>query len=151
MLNFFIAAAIAVPLLAPALYERVPISQLQHVRLGAAIEVVGYFSHLTQEIDGDLQIYLIDHHGQFVVVEAPHRFRPMKSFMRSLHLHRDEVVIARGLLTRQSDKPTKFYLDGWPEIQPVEAIARYSGALPDDLHYTRVVHRMFGRAHISQI
>ncbi|MDQ6780593.1 MAG: hypothetical protein M3Z37_05495 [Candidatus Eremiobacteraeota bacterium] len=150
-MNILVVLAIAVPLLSIAPYQRVPICDLTRVSVGDRIEVVGYFSHATNEIDGDLQVYLIDHHGQFVVVEAPRRFRDMKFFVRSLHLHRGELVVARGVLTRQADKPTKFYLEGWMEIQPVEMVARYSGTLPDDLHYTRVVHHMFGKAHVSQL
>lgn len=132
-------------------YQRTPIAQLGRVPLGIEIEVVGYFSHKSPEVDGDLEVYLIDHRGQFVVVEAPRRFRDMKFYIRSLHLHRGELVVVRGILTQQRDKPTKHYVDGWFEIQPVETIARFTGPVPDDLHYVRVVHRMFGRPHITQM
>ncbi len=126
-------------------FQRVAIRQINYVPIGAQIEVVGYFSHKADETDSDLQVYLIDHKGGYVVVEAPRRFRSMKYFIRSLHVHRGEVVVARGTLTRQTDKPTKNYPAGWLEINPVESIARYEGPLPEDLHYVRVVHRLFGR------
>ncbi|HXN08431.1 MAG TPA: hypothetical protein VN860_02085 [Candidatus Acidoferrales bacterium] len=140
-----------VPMLAVALYQRVAIADLERVPIGSEIEVVGYFSHKSPEIDGDLEVYLIDHHGYFVVVEAPRRFKPMKYFIRSLHLHRNELVVVRGVLTQQRDKPTTHYVKGWLEINPVETIARYNGAMPQDPHYVRVVHHMFGKAHITEI
>ena len=127
--------------------QRVAIEQIQLAPVGSLIEVVGYFSHKAPETDGDLHLYLINHKGGFVVVEAPRRFRDMKYFIRSLHLHRGELVVARGTLTRQPDKPTKVYPAGWMELNPVADIGRYSGPLPDDLHYVRVVHRLFGRTH----
>ena len=134
---------------APAVV-RVPIERIDKAPVGQAVEVVGYFSHKSDEIDGDLQVWLIDHKGSFVVVEAPRRFVAMKYFIRGLHLHRGELVIARGTLTRQHDKPTIKYRDGWMEINPVGYIARYEGPKPADLHYVRVAHRLFGRAVVTQ-
>jgi hypothetical protein len=130
--------------------QRVAIEKIDSAPIGQDVEVIGYFSHKSDEIDGDLQVYLIDHKGSFVVVEAPRRFRDMKYFIRGLHLHRGELVIARGVLTRQHDKPTIKYRNGWMEIQPVEYIARYSGPKPSDLRYVRVAHHLFGRATIIQ-
>ena len=138
-------------MLAVSPYQRIAIGDLERVPIGSEIEVVGYFSHKSPEIDGDLEVFLIDHHGYFVVVEAPRRFKSMKYYIRSLHLHRNELVVARGVLTQQHDKPTTHYVNGWLEINPVETIARYDGPKPQDLHYLRVVHRMFGKAHITQI
>jgi|GEM_PF-2200143 len=140
-----------VPMLAVLPDQRVAIADLERVPIGSKIEVVGYFSHKSPEIDGDLEVYLIDHHGYFVVVEAPRRFKSMKYFIRSLHLHRNELVVARGVLTQQRDKPTTHYVKGWLEINPVETITRYGGPMPIDLHYVRVVHHMFGKAHITEI
>jgi hypothetical protein len=140
-----------VPMLAVTPYQRIAIGNLERVPIGSEIEVVGYFSHKSPEIDGDLEVYLIDHHGYFVVVEAPRRFKPMKYFIRSLHLHRNELVVARGVLTQQRDKPTTHYVNGWLEINPVETIARYYGPMPPDLHYVRVVHHMFGKATVTQM
>ena len=128
---------------------RVPIERIELATVGREIEVVGYFSHKSDETDGDLQVWLIDHKGDFVVVEAPKRFRDMKYFIRSLRLHRGELVIARGVLTRQHDKPTIRYRDGWMEIQPVDFIARYEGPKPDDLHYVRVAHHLFSKATVT--
>ena len=127
-----------------------PIAAIDRAPIDREVEVVGYFSHKSDETDGDLQVFLIDHKGDFVVVEAPKRFRSMKYFIRGLHLHRGELVVARGVLTRQHDKPTIRYRDGWMEIQPVEYISRYAGSKPADLHYVRVAHHLFGRATISQ-
>lgn len=129
---------------------RVPIALIDHAPVHQEVEVIGYFSHKSDETDGDLQVFLIDHKGDFVVVEAPKRFRSMKYFIRGLHLHRGELVIARGVLTRQHDKPTIRYRNGWMEIQPVDYIARYTGPKPADLHYVRVAHHLFGRATITQ-
>lgn len=129
---------------------RVAIEHIDTAPVGQEVEVIGYFSHKAEEIDGDLQVYLIDHKGSFVVVEAPRRFRDMKYFIRGLHLHRGELVVARGVLTRQHDKPTIKYRDGWMEIQPVDYIARYVGAKPADLHYVRVAHHLFGKAVVTQ-
>jgi len=143
--------AAPVPMLAVLPNQRVAIADLERVTIGSTIEVVGYFSHKSPEIDGDLEVYLIDHHGYFVVLEAPRRFKPMKHFIRSLHLHRNELVVARGVLTQQRDKPTTHYVKGWLEINPVESITRYEGPVPPDLHYARVVHHMFGKAHITEI
>jgi hypothetical protein len=130
--------------------QRVAIEAIDSAPVNQEVEVVGYFSHKSGEIDGDLQVYLIDHKGSFVVVEAPRRFRDMKYFIRGMHLHRGELVVARGVLTRQHDKPTIKYRNGWMEIQPVEYIARYIGTKPDDLHYIRVAHHLFGRAVITK-
>ena len=132
-------------------YQRVPIRALERVPLGSEIEVVGYFSHKSPEIDGDLEVYLIDRHGYFVVVEAPRRYKDMKYYIRALHLHRNELVMARGALTQQHDKPTSHYRNGWMEINPIETVRRFTGPLPADLHYLRVVHRLFGRALVTQI
>jgi hypothetical protein len=129
---------------------RVAIENIDRAPVNQPVEVVGYFSHKSDEIDGDLQVFLIDHKGSFVVVEAPRRFRAMKYFIRSLHLHRGELVIARGTLTRQHDKPTIKYRDGWMEVNPVLFIARYQGPKPPDLRYVRVAHRLFGRARVTQ-
>jgi hypothetical protein len=74
----------------------------------------------------------------------------MKFFIRGLRLHRGELVVARGVLTRQHDKPTIKYRNGWFEIQPVDSIARYVGPMPDDLHYVQVKHHLFGRATVTQ-
>jgi hypothetical protein len=130
--------------------QRVALENVDKAPVGQRIEVIGYFSHKSNEIDGDLQVYLIDHKGSFVVVEAPRRFRDMKYFIRGLRLHRGELVIARGVLTRQHDKPTIKYRNGWMEIQPVDYIARYEGPKPKDLHYVRVAHHLFGRAVVTQ-
>ncbi len=135
---------------APAGVPRVPIGHIETAAPGRQVEVIGYFSHKSDEIDGDLQVWLIDHQGSFVVVEAPRRFAAMKYYIRGLHLHRGELVIARGTLTRQHDKPTIKYRDGWREIQPVDYIARYTGPKPADLHYVRVAHRLFGHAIVTQ-
>ena len=145
------AAALITPLQSlPPPPARVPIALIDRAPLDREVEVVGYFSHKSDETDGDLQVFLIDHKGDFVVVEAPKRFRSMKYFIRGLHLHRGELVIARGVLTRQHDKPTIRYRNGWMEIQPVDYIARYTGPKPADLHYVRVAHHLFGRATITQ-
>jgi hypothetical protein len=129
---------------------RVSIGDIEKAPVGQEIEVVGYFSHKSDEIDGDLQVWIIDHKGSFVVAEAPKRFRDMKYFIRALRLHRGELVIAQGVLTRQHDKPTLNYPTGWMEINPVDYIARYEGQKPADLHYVRVAHHLFGRATITQ-
>jgi hypothetical protein len=129
---------------------RVAIGDVGKTQVGQEIEVVGYFSHKSDEIDGDLQVWLIDHKGAFVVVEAPRRFRDMKYFIRGLHFHRGELVIATGVLTRQHDKPTINYPNGWMEIQPVDSIARYEGSKPADLHYVRVAHHLFGHVTVTQ-
>lgn len=128
--------------------QRVAIDAIDRAPVGADISVIGYFSHKSNETDGDLQVFLIDHKGSFVVVEAPRRFRPMKSYIRSLHFHRGDLVIARGTLTRQFDKPTDNYPAGWMEINPVTQIAHYTGEIPDDLHYVQVTHTLFGRTHV---
>jgi hypothetical protein len=130
--------------------QRVAIRDIDHAPVGADITVIGYFSHTSNETDGDLQVFLIDHKGSFMVVEAPRRFRPMKSYIRSLHFHRGDLVIARGTLTRQFDKPTDNYPAGWMEINPVTQIAHFTGEIPDDLHYTQVTHTLFGRTRIVQ-
>jgi hypothetical protein len=124
--------------------QRVAIADIDRTPVGADITVVGYYSHKSDETDGDLQVYLIDHKGNFVVVEAPRRFRSMKYFIRSLHFHRNDLVIARGTLTRQFDKPTDNYPAGWMELNPVAFIAHYDGEKPADLHYTQVKHHLFG-------
>jgi hypothetical protein len=128
----------------------VSIGSIDKAPVGEEIEVVGYFSHKSDEVDGDLQVWLIDHKGSFVVVEAPRRFRDMKYFIRGLRLHRGELVVATGVLTRQHDKPTINYPNGWMEIQPVDSIARYEGPEPTDLRYVRVAHHLFGRATVTQ-
>jgi hypothetical protein len=128
--------------------QRVSIGEIDRAPVGADISVIGYYSHKSNETDGDLQVYLIDHKGSFVVVEAPRRFRAMKSFIRSLHFHRGDLVIARGTLTRQFDKPTDNYPAGWMEINPVTQIAHFTGDVPDDLHYVQVTHALFGRTHV---
>lgn len=146
-------SALAAQPIAPASQPapmRVAIENIDKAPVGQRIEVIGYFSHKSDEIDGDLQVYLIDHKGSFVVVEAPRRFRDMKYFIRGLRLHRGELVIARGVMTRQHDKPTIKYRDGWMEIQPVDYIARYDGPKPADLHYVRVAHHLFRRAVVTQ-
>ena len=128
----------------------VAIDQIDHVPVGADVTVIGYFSHKADETDGDLQVYLIDHRGSYVVVEAPRRFRPMKYYIRGLHFHRNDIVIARGTLTRQFDKPTERYPAGWMELNPVTSIAHYDGDLPQDLHYVQVRHHLFGKTTIVQ-
>src|SRR5215472_12092219 len=140
----------SMPIPASTVATRVAIDSIQDAPVGQEVEVVGYFSHKSDEIDGDLQVWLIDHKGDFVVVEAPRRFRDMKYFIRGMHLHRGELVIARGVMTRQHDKPTTQYRNGWMEIQPVDYIARYEGAKPADLHYVRVAHHLFARATVTQ-
>ncbi|HET9343229.1 MAG TPA: hypothetical protein VFO25_09980 [Candidatus Eremiobacteraceae bacterium] len=139
-----------IPVPASATATRVAIDSIQDAPVGQEVEVVGYFSHKSDEIDGDLQVWLIDHRGNFVVVEAPKRFRDMKYFIRGMRLHRGELVIARGVMTRQHDKPTTEYRNGWMEIQPVDYIARYEGPKPSDLHYVRVAHHLFGRVTTTQ-
>jgi hypothetical protein len=129
---------------------RVSIGSIDKAPVGQEIEVVGYYSHKSDEVDGDLQVWLIDHKGSFVVAEAPKRFRAMRYFIRGLHLHRGELVDARGVLTRQQDKPTTNYRNGWMEINPVDYISRYEGPKPDDLKYTRVAHHLFGPATVTQ-
>ena len=153
LLTALVAALIVAPAAAVAdapRAQRVAIEKIDAAPIGQEVEVVGYYSHKSGEIDGDLQVYLIDHKGSFVVVEAPRRFRDMKYFIRGLHLHRGELVVARGVLTRQHDKPTIKYRNGWMEIQPVDYIARYLGPKPADLHYVRVAHRLFGKAVVTQ-
>lgn len=152
-----VAAAVAtaaprasVPVPASPLALRVTIDRVQDAPVGREVEVIGYFSHKSDETDGDLQVWLIDHKGNFVVVESPKRFRDMKYFIRGLRLSRGELVIARGVMTRQHDKPTTEYRNGWMEIQPVDYIARYEGPKPADLHYVRVAHHLFGRATVTQ-
>lgn len=146
---FFMAAAPA-GADSTAAAQRVSIGSVEDAPIGQEIEVVGYFSHKSNETDGDLQVFLIDHKGSFVIVEAPRSHRAMKYFIRGLHFHRGELVIARGVLTRQHDKPTIKYRNGWMEIQPVEYIARYVGPKPDDLRYVRVAHHLFGPATVTQ-
>ena len=124
--------------------QRVTIHDIDRAPVGAHVEVIGYYSHKSQETDGDLQVYLIDHHGSFVVVEAPRRYRDMKYFIRGLHFHRGDLVVAVGTLTRQFDKPTNNYPAGWMELNPVGDIAHYVGEIPPDLHYRRVTHGLFG-------
>jgi len=143
---FSAPAAGAVP--PPA--QRVAIENIDKAPVGQEVEVVGYFSHKSDEIDGDLQVWLIDHKGSFVVAEAPIRFRAMKYYIRGLHLHRGELVIVRGCLTRQHDKPTTKYRDGWMEVNPIDYIARYEGPKPADLHYLRVAHHLFGKVTVTQ-
>ena len=142
------AASLAPVAIGPA--TRIAIGDIAKTPVGEEVEVVGYYSHKSDEIDGDLQVWLIDHKGSFVVVEAPKRFRDMKYFIRGLRLHRGELVVARGVLTRQHDKPTVNYPNGWMEINPVDSIARYEGPKPADLHYVRVAHHLFGRVTTTQ-
>src|ERR1700680_3596490 len=124
--------------------ERVVLSEIDRAPVGADVTVIGYYSHKSDETDGDLQVYVIDHKGSYAVIEAPRRFRPMKYFIRGLHFHRGDLVIARGTLTRQFDKPTNNYPAGWMELNPVTVIAHYTGEVPPDLHYIQVKHRLFG-------
>ncbi len=128
----------------------VSIADIDRTPVGADITVIGYYSHKSDETDGDLQVFLIDHKGDFVVVEAPHRFRAMRYFIRDQHFHRNDLVIARGTLTRQFDKPTFNYPAGWMEINPVTSIAHYDGDEPTDLHYTQVIHNPFGRTRVVE-
>lgn len=130
--------------------QRVAIADIDRTPVGADITVIGYFSHKSDETDGDLQVYLIDHKGAFVVVEAPRRFRSMKYYIRGLHFHRNDLVIARGTLTRQFDKPTDNYPAGWMEINPVTSIEHYDGEKPADLHYTQVTRPWFGLTRVVQ-
>src|SRR5215469_990827 len=126
----------------------VSIGSIDRTPVGADITVIGYFSHKSPETDGDLQVFLIDHRGSYMVVEAPRIFRDMKRHIRGLRLHRDELVIARGTLTRQFDKPTTNYPAGWMEINPVTSIERYEGPEPADLHYVQVTHSLFGHTRV---
>jgi 3',5'-cyclic AMP phosphodiesterase CpdA len=139
-------SAQAAPAAAP---QRVAIADIQTAKIGSKVDVIGYFSHKSPEIDGDLEIYLIDHRGNFVVAEAPVRFRTMKYFIRGMHLHRGELVEVTGNLTIQHDKPTREYRHGWYEVNPVETVTRYQGPVPDDLHYIRVAHHFLGRVTVS--
>ena len=129
--------------------QRVAIAAIQTATVGSKVDVVGYFSHKSPEIDGDLELYLIDHRGNFVVVEAPVRFRAMKYYIRGMHLHRGELVEVTGNLTIQHDKPTREYRHGWYEVNPVETVTRYQGPVPSDLHYVRVAHHFLGRVTVS--
>jgi hypothetical protein len=130
--------------------QRVAIGDIDRAPVGADITVVGYFSHKSDETDGDLQVFLIDHKGSFVVVEAPRRFRAMKYYIRGRHFHRNDLVVARGTLARQFDKPTNNYPAGWMEINPVTSIEHYEGEEPAELHYTQVTHSFFGRTRVVQ-
>ncbi|HME82927.1 MAG TPA: hypothetical protein VKF82_12760 [Candidatus Eremiobacteraceae bacterium] len=130
--------------------QRVAIADIDRTPVGADITVIGYYSHKSDETDGDLQVFLIDHKGDFVVAEAPHRFREMRYFIRGQHFHRNDLVIVRGTLTRQFDKPTFNYPAGWMEINPVTSIAHYDGDEPADLHYTQVIHNPFGRTRVVE-
>jgi hypothetical protein len=159
MMKIAHCAALVAAILIPAAWQaradvpaplRVAIDNIEKAPVGQRIEVIGYFSHKSDETDGDLQVWLIDHKGSFVVVESPRRFRAMKFFIRGLHLHRGELVVATGTLTCQHDKPTTKYKNGWMEVNPVDSIARYEGAMPADLHYLRVAHRLFGRVVVEQ-
>ncbi len=85
-----------------------------------------------------------------MVAEAPHRFRDMRFFIRGLHFHRGDLVIVRGTLTRQLDKPTDNYPAGWMEINPVTSIAHYHGEIPPDLHYTQVTRSLFGHTKVVE-
>ena len=129
---------------------RVAIADITRISVGSKVAVIGYFSHKSPEIDGDLEVYLIAHRGNFVVVEAPVRYRPMKSFIRGLHLHRGELVEVSGNLTVQRDKPTREYRHGWYEVNPVETMTRYHGPVPSDLHYVRVAHHFLGPVTVTQ-
>jgi len=142
------APAVTVDVAQPG--QRVAIAHIDEAPVGADVTVIGYFSHKADETDGDLQVYLIDHRGNYVVVEAPRRFRAMKYYIRGRHFHRNDIVIARGTLTRQLDKPTERYPAGWMELNPVTSIEHYHGALPPDLHYTRVRHHFLGKTTTVQ-
>ena len=130
--------------------QRVAIVDIDRTPVGADISVIGYYSHKSDETDGDLQVFLIDHKGSFMVAEAPHRFRDMRYFIRGLHFHRGDLVIVRGTITRQLDKPTDNYPAGWMEINPVTSIAHYHGEIPPDLHYTQVTRGLFGRTKVVE-
>lgn len=143
------AAAIATSVQPVPAPQRIAIADIQTAIVGSKVDVVGYFSHKSPEIDGDLELYLIDHHGNFVVVEAPQRYRSMKYYLRGLHLHRGELVEASGNLTIQHDKPTHEYRHGWYEINPVDSLTRYHGPVPEDLHYVRVAHHFLGRVTVT--
>jgi hypothetical protein len=134
----------------PVLAPRVAIADITRISVGSKVDVIGYFSHKSPEIDGDLEVYLIDHRGNFVVVEAPVRYRPMKYYIRGLHLHRGELVEVAGNLTVQRDKPTREYRHGWYEVNPVETVTRYHGPVPADLHYVRVAHHFLGPVTVTQ-
>jgi hypothetical protein len=143
---FVSGSAQAAPAAAP---HGVAIAAIQTATIGSKVDVIGYFSHKSPEIDGDLEVYLIDHRGNFVVVEAPVRYRTMKYFIRGMHLHRGELVEVTGNLTIQHDKPTREYRHGWYEVNPVETIARYQGPVPNDLRYVRVAHHFLGRVTVT--
>jgi len=128
---------------------RVAIADIAHSAVGSKVDVIGYFSHKSPEIDGDLEIYLIDHRGNFVVAEAPVRFRAMKYYIRGMHLHRGELVEVSGNLTIQHDKPTREYRHGWYEVNPVESVTRFHGPVPADLRYVRVAHHFLGPATVT--
>lgn len=134
----------------PPVATRVAIADITRTPVGSKVDVVGYFSHKSPEIDGDLEVYLIDHRGNFVVVEAPVRYRPMKSYIRGLHLHRGELVEVSGNLTIQHDKPTREYRHGWYEVNPVETLTRYHGPVPADLRYVRVAHHLLGPVTVTK-
>jgi hypothetical protein len=134
----------------PVVASRVAIANITQTPVGSKVDVIGYFSHKSPEIDGDLEVYLIDHRGNFVVVEAPVRFRPMKYYIRGLHLHRGELVEVSGNLTIQHDKPTREYRHGWYEVNPVETVTRYHGPVPADLRYVRVAHHFLGPVTTTQ-
>jgi hypothetical protein len=134
----------------PTVAVRVAIADITTMPVGSKVDVVGYFSHKSPEIDGDLEVYLIDHRGNFIVVEAPVRYRPMKSYIRGLHLHRGELVEVSGNLTVQHDKPTREYRHGWYEVNPVETMTRYHGPVPADLRYVRVAHHFLGPVTVTQ-
>jgi hypothetical protein len=134
----------------PAAASRVAIADIAQSPIGSKVDVIGYFSHKSPEIDGDLEIYLIDHRGNFVVAEAPVRYRSMKFYIRGMHLHRGELVEVTGNLTIQHDKPTREYRHGWYEVNPVETVTRYHGPVPDDLHYVRVAHHLLGPVTVTQ-
>jgi hypothetical protein len=140
------SSAQAAPATAP---QRVAIAAIQTAAIGSKVDVIGYFSHKSPEIDGDLEIYLIDHRGNFVVAEAPVRYRAMKYFIRAMHLHRGELVEVTGNLTIQHDKPTTEYRHGWYEVNPIETLTRYQGPVPSDLHYVRVAHHFLGRVTVT--
>ena len=129
--------------------QRVTIAQIQTVAIGSKVDVIGYFSHKSPEIDGDLEVYLIDHHGNFVVSEAPVRYRAMKYYIRGLHLHRGELIEVTGNLTIQHDKPTREYRHGWYEVNPIESLTRYHGPVPEDLRYIRVAHHLLGPTTVT--
>ena len=125
--------AVVTPAMVDQTFEQVAIAQAEGVPYGTPVKIVGYYSHESEEIDGDLQIWLIDHHGNYVVAEAPRRYRDMKYEVRALKLRRGELVQVEGTMTQQFDKRTERYPRGWMEVNPIAVIARYTEPKPADL------------------